>query len=200
MSRPPTFSELMESVRRGDVEALDKLLFEYGDAVRREARFTLLDTRLRRFIGESDIYQTVVMRFVAGLREGNFLIDSPEDLIRLLKGIARTRVAELVRYWHAQRRNLSREADLKASGTEQLSTLDAGPLELLAQAESLQQVNSRLSALDQKIFAWRDVGQTWSEIAARLDATSADAVRKQHERALAKVAADLDGKVSSKLG
>jgi DNA-directed RNA polymerase specialized sigma24 family protein len=192
----PTFSELLARVREGEPEALRLLLVEYGDAIRREVRFTLLDARLRRFVGESDVYQSVVMRFFSGAIDGNFTIDSAEDLVRLLKGIARTRIAELIRFWHAQRRNISRNTELGESSQLADNLRSCGVV--LETAELAEAAASLLAPADRQILAWRENGWSWQRIAEQLGAPSSDAVRKQHERALARIAAQLDrsGRIS----
>lgn len=187
------FSELMLRVRQGDADALEAVLDEYGEAIRREVRFTLLDTRLRSFVGDSDIYQSVIFRFFSRMREGDFQIETPADLVRLLKGIARTRIAELVRFWHAQRRDLSRNVSNELVLSANATDTDGGPDELLARAELAEAIQKRLSSRDSEILQCREDGLNWSEIAVRLGVSSGEAVRKQHTRSLARIAAELGG-------
>jgi len=60
-----------------------------------------------------------------------------------------------------------------------------------ARVELLEQALTHLSEQDCRILDWRHENVAWPEIARRLNADSAEAVRKQHERALARVARDL---------
>lgn len=186
-----SFAELVALVRQGDAAALEKMLDDYGEAIRREIKFTLLDQRLRRFVDDSDIYQSVVMRFFSGLREGHFQIESSEELLRLLKGIAHTRIAELVRYWHAQRRDLSRSDSLSAPPTDMADADGIQPLDAMELAEVIATMEKSLSPEDRQILRWRDDGLHWLEIAGRLGSPSSESARKQHERALAKIARHL---------
>jgi len=186
------FSELMLRVRQGDADALRVVLDDYGEAIRREVRFTLLDTRLRRFVGDSDVYQSVVIRFFAGMRNGNFRVDSSTDLVRLLKGIARNRIAELVRFWHAQRRDVSRTTNDDTVLSFDVSKHELTPDEVLARAETAAAIQQRLAPRDLEIMQLRDDGQSWQEIAGRLSAVSGEAIRKQHMRALSRIAAELN--------
>jgi hypothetical protein len=182
------FAALMVSVQQGDADAFGELLREYGESIRREIRFTLLDRRLRRFVGDSDVYQSVVVRFFSGVRDGHFKIESSEELVRLLKGITHTRIAELVRYWHAQRRDLSRTDSLTDNSSVLVQDDQVLPLDALEFQEVVTSMEKALTPMDRQILRWRDEGAAWSEIAARLGAVSGEAARKQHERALALVA------------
>ncbi len=152
------FTALVRRVRSEDPEAQQELLERYGDALRREIRFTLLDARLRQFIGESDIYQSVVCRFYAGMTNGGFVVESPADLLALLKGIARTRIAELVRYWHAQKRDLNRNVALNVTSTRDTTAIVPSPLDIMERHELLASINGRLPDRDRKILNWRVEG------------------------------------------
>lgn len=189
------FSELMLRVRQGDAGALQSVLDDFGEAIQREVRFTLLDTRLRRFVGDSDVYQSVILRFISGMRDGHFQIETPKDLVRLLKGIARTRIAELVRFWHAQRRDLSRTAVTEDALFGQVSEGEFSPIDVLEQAELAAAVQDRLTPRDCEILRLRDEGLSWSDIAIHLGAFSGEAIRKQHTRSLARIAAELNAAI-----
>jgi len=65
-----TLTTLIERIRRGDSEAVRLFVDEYQGAVEREVRFALLDRRLRRIVSESDVKQSVIMRFVVDLWAG----------------------------------------------------------------------------------------------------------------------------------
>jgi DNA-directed RNA polymerase specialized sigma24 family protein len=190
------FADLILRVRAGDTEAVEAVMTHYGEALQREVRFTLLDSRLRRFIGDSDVFQSVIFRFVNGMREGSYTVETPTDLLRLLKGIARNRIAELVRFWHAQRRDLSRNADYDAALTADPSDEAETPDHVLARAELASCIQERLEVGDCEIMLLRDEGLSWSAIAERLGAVSGEALRKRHTRAMAQIAAEFSQQVS----
>lgn len=186
------FAELLSRVREGDETAFQELVNTYGPAIEREVRFTLLDARLRRFIGESDVYQSVIFRFYVRLRHGDFDIGTPSDLVGLLKGIARTRIAELVRFWHAQRRDVSLDVhDLIAPQSCGRSVIQAPVEDLLIQREVAETVRRRMSLHDQRVFEMREQGMSWADISAELNGASCEALRKQHRRELARIACEL---------
>lgn len=191
------FADLMELVQQGDGSAFQVILDEYGEAIQREVRFTLLDLRLRSCIGESDVFQSVVLRFFSGMREGQYHVETPRDLVGLLKGIARTRVAELARYWRAQRRDVRRNLSLSAIDAEEARDNDRRVVDVLADAELAQAAGDRLSPQDRQILDWRDDGLSWAEIASRLGFMSAGAVRKRHERSLSRIAIEFGSGTSA---
>lgn len=191
MTEVEKFTGQMLRVRQGDHEAMSEILSEYGEAIQREVRFTLLDARLRRFVSDSDVFQSVVCRFYSGMQNGSFTISEPADLVRLVKGIARTRIAELVRFWHAKKRDLSRAINIDNDALEIASKL-ISPDESLARAELVAAVQNRLNANDSKILEFRDEGLSWDEIASRLNAISGEAIRKQHSRSISRIADELN--------
>jgi hypothetical protein len=184
------FGNLIERVRVGEVGAVDELLSEYGDTIRREVRFNLLDQRLRRVVGESDIFQSVVSRFVFQLRDGDFHFESGKDVVNLLKVMVRARVAQHARFWAAQRRDLTRNHPL---GTEYRVHPDPQRSVdvTVSDAELAGVASAIIPEVDRRILGWRDSGMCWSEIGARLGRRSADSVRKAHERCLLRVRAAL---------
>jgi hypothetical protein len=93
------FRELLNRLRAGDEDAASELIERFGDCVRREIRFRLRDSRLFRVVGESDLFQSAVSRFLWGLKLGQFDLDKPEELIGLLRTIAERRVCAATRFW-----------------------------------------------------------------------------------------------------
>ena len=177
------FHTLIDRVRGGDSNASEQLVSEYGETIRREVRFSLLDQRLRRIVAESDIFQSVVSRFVFGLRDGDFEFQSGKDVVNLLKVMVRSRIAQHARFWSSQRRDVKRNRALISDDTGlQQDSLPLG--ERHANAEMAEKAMHLIPDQDRKILQWRDDGVDWTDIAERLDFPSADAVRKAHQRSL----------------
>jgi RNA polymerase sigma factor (sigma-70 family) len=170
---------------------MEQLLKEYGDAIQREIRFCLLDQRLRRVVGESDVFQSVIAQFALKLREGQYQFDTPSDLVGLLKTMARTHVAHLARFWQARRRDLRKSTGLDAEGVTESPDHDPTASSVVARVERLELALARLSERDRQILDWRHENVTWPEIARRLNVPSSEALRKQHQRALARVAQEI---------
>lgn len=181
------FFGLIDRVRTGDEYAVRVFLDRYSDAIRREIRFSLLDSRLRRVVGEGDIYQSVVSRFVLDLMAGNYDLDCPQDVVRLLKVITRKRVAQEARYWSAQRRDLRRNEPLDRHGEFPAAQREVLPWDQLDAAELAEKAFRCLPDRDRLILRWREDGVSWAGVAQRTGGQP-EAVRKRHKRSLARVA------------
>ncbi len=186
-----SFTELIERVRTGDEEAVRILHDEYGEALEREVRFALYDNRLRRIVGESDICQSVFMRFCVGLWAGNYEIETPAQLIALLKVMVRSRVVDWARYAKSDRRDMRRSQSLEAEGSDAPRKTDPTPSEIVSNAELLSKFRSMLSARELRILELKQDRKKWSEIAADLGEESPEALRKHYERSVARILAKM---------
>jgi hypothetical protein len=120
------------------------------------------------------------MRFCLGLWAGNLDAESPEQLVGLLKTMVRARVVDWVRYSRAQRRDVRRDAYLEP----EIQSQQPAPQQLASQRELVSLFRSQLSAEELQILDLRQQQLGWQEIALKLGAPSADAVRKRYERAM----------------
>ena len=68
----------------------------------------LRDPRMRRVFDSMDICQSVMASFFLRAAVGDFDLDEPSQLIRLLVGMARNRLAEHVRFHQRHRRDVRR--------------------------------------------------------------------------------------------
>jgi DNA-directed RNA polymerase specialized sigma24 family protein len=185
------FGQLVKRAQDGDADAMERLLAEYGDAIQREIRFCMLDQRLRRVVGESDVFQSVIAQFALKLRDGQYHFDTPSDLVGLLKTMARAHVAHLARFWQARRRDLRKNTGIDAEGVTEPAAHDPTASTVVARVEMLELALARLSDRDRQILDWRQDGVIWQEVARRLNVPSSEALRKQHERAVARVAQEV---------
>jgi RNA polymerase sigma-70 factor (ECF subfamily) len=147
---------------------------------------------MRRVADSVDICQSVLGNFFARAALGQFDLNEPAQLVRLLVTMARNRVTDLVRQQHADRRDLRRESPLDAycrTGAEPVSTAPS-PSRIIAGKELLEQVRDRLSADERAIADRRADGSDWSQIAQQVGGTP-EALRKRLARALDRVAAEL---------
>jgi DNA-directed RNA polymerase specialized sigma24 family protein len=186
------FRELINRLRAGEEDAASELIDRFGDCVRREIRFRLRDSRLFRVVGESDLFQSTVSRFLWGLKLGQFDLDKPEELVGLLRTIAERRVCAVARFWQAQRRDVRRHADLGYALQTEFTSADPTPSKAVSEKELVAETLTRLPEAARQVFHWRQDGLSWAQIAhLRGPAASPEAVRKQYERALDRVAAEL---------
>src|SRR5262249_11330376 len=144
--------------------------------------------RLRRLVDEDDICQSVMLSFFVRARLGQYDIAEPRELMRLLAGMARNKVAAQARRHAAERRDFRRVEGL--AGAVATCAPDASPSQVVATAELLAALRSRLSAEEQRMAELRVGGRSWAEVAHELGG-NADARRVQFQRAVSRVSREL---------
>src|SRR5205823_2760681 len=91
--------------RAGDEEAAAELVRLYEPAVRRTIRLQMRDPRLRRALDSVDICQSVLCSFFVRAALGQYDLQQPQDLCRLLAAMARNKVISQARRPHVTRRD-----------------------------------------------------------------------------------------------
>jgi RNA polymerase sigma-70 factor (ECF subfamily) len=188
MSDDVDFAEFIRRIRAGDAEAAVELVRRYEPVVRLEVRVRLADPRLRRAFDSVDVCQSVLANFFVRAAAGDYELEKPHDLVRLLVGMARRKLAFQVRRERAQCRDHRRVT----AAVDAVAALDAGPSpsQEVAARELLAAFCQRLSEEERELARRRSEGQGWSEIATALGGT-AQARRKQLERAVERVSRQL---------
>ena len=189
MSGTSAFSELMRRVRAGDQDAAAELVRQYESIIRRTVRFRLVDARLGAVLDSMDICQSVLGSFFVRAAAGQYDLDNPEQLVKLLVRMARNKLASQARKEHAERRDNRRVAGGDVDATN-LPAPDPTPSRQLASEELLQAVYDKLTAHERQLVELRHQGHDWAAIAAQLD-SDAVVLRKQLSRALDRVTRQL---------
>ena len=191
MSSTPV-ADLLGKVRGGDAAAAEELVRTYEPELRRAIRVRLTDARLRRLIDSIDICQSVLAGFFVRTAAGQYDIQTPEELLKLLVTMARNRVVDWARRSQADRRDGRRDVSIEyEDGLQmQFASPQPGPASVLVNRELLEQVRSRLSAEELKLMEQRAEGLDWNQIAATTG-DQANAVRMRLTRALDRVAEQL---------
>jgi RNA polymerase sigma-70 factor (ECF subfamily) len=179
------FAELIRRVRAGDEDAATDLVQHYEPAIRRVVRVHMRDPRLRRVLDSTDICQSVLATFFVRANLGEYELDTPEDLLKLLATIARHKVANQVKRQQADRRDYRRE-ELVGDQGSMLQSPQAGPAELAEARELLAKVREQLSDDERDLAERRARGNSWAEIAA-VGGGTAEGMRKKLTRALDRV-------------
>lgn len=185
-------AELLGRVRTGDPAAAEDLVRTYEPELRRAIRVRLTDARLRRLVDSIDICQSVLAGFFVRTAAGQYDIQTPEELLKLLVTMARNRVIDWARRSQADRRDGRRNVSIQnADGSElQFESSQPGPASVLVNRDLLEQVRNRLNADELKLMEQRAEGQNWNDIAASTG-EHANAVRMRLTRALDRVAEEL---------
>jgi RNA polymerase sigma factor (sigma-70 family) len=184
MEEGSAFLDLIHRVRDGDPQAAVELVRCYEPAVRRVVRLQLRDRRLRRVFDSLDVCQAVLASFFIRAAAGQFDLDHPGQLLRLLIIMARNKFATLARHSYVLRRDVSPEIVAKES--KSWVAPGPGPYEQAASRDLLREVFARLSAEERLLANRRADRREWTQIAAELGG-SPEALRKKLARALNRV-------------
>jgi RNA polymerase sigma-70 factor (ECF subfamily) len=184
------FRQLVERVRLGERDAAAELVRLYEPEIRRSIRVRLTDPRLRRVIDSLDVCQSVLANFFVRVSLGEFDLDQPSDLIRLLVAMVRHKVVDQTRRHHADIRDARRVEGLTDSRIDRLPSGAATPERIATDRDLLNSVRSRLSEEERFLADQRALGREWPELAKEL-ASAPDALRKKLSRALDRVSREL---------
>jgi DNA-directed RNA polymerase specialized sigma24 family protein len=104
MAPDHSFRDLVRRVRGGDEAAAAELVRHYGETLRRAVRARLTDPELGRLLDSMDICQSVLASFFVRAAAGQYDLDSPGQLVRLLAAMARHKLLRQVGRLRADRR------------------------------------------------------------------------------------------------
>jgi RNA polymerase sigma-70 factor (ECF subfamily) len=93
MAEEHTFRELIRRVRAGEEQAAAELVRRYEPAIRRAVRVRLRGPHLRCLLDSMDVCQSVLLNFFVRAAAGQFELDTPEQVLKLLATMARHRLA-----------------------------------------------------------------------------------------------------------
>ena len=189
MSEDESFQDLIRRVRARDEQAAAELVRRYESAIRRAARIWLNGHALNHLVDSTDICQSVLAAFFLRAASGQFHLDKPRQLLKLLLTMAHNKVVNLALKHSAARRNHRR---LRQVGPDATMLVDSspGPSELASLRELYEESRKRLSEEERWLVEQRVAGTSWMEIAAKVG-QSPDAVRMQWRRAVDRVAREV---------
>jgi RNA polymerase sigma-70 factor (ECF subfamily) len=177
------FAELIRQVRAGDADAAAEVVRRYEPEIRRAVRLRLTDPGLRRVLDSMDVCQSVFANFFVRAAAGQFDLDQPDQLLRLLIVMARNKLHDEVSYHQAARRDQRRlEADPAVRLDEARSTTPS-PSSVLSARELLEALRSALTPAERELADQRALGRDWKSIAAERGERP-DTLRKRLSAAL----------------
>jgi RNA polymerase sigma-70 factor (ECF subfamily) len=184
------YSDFLRRLRAGDEAAAAELVRRYEPEIRLEIRtwLRLRNPRLRRVFDSMDVCQSVLGSFFVRAAVGDFDVERPDQLVRLLVGMARNKLAERVRHHQRRRRDVRRVEG--GGGPEAAAVESETPSQLVAGRELLQEFRRRLSDEERRLADLRAQGGEWAAIAAELGGTP-EALRKQLARAVERIELEL---------
>jgi RNA polymerase sigma-70 factor (ECF subfamily) len=178
------FDAFIARIRAGDEQAAAELVRIYEPLIRREVRLQIRDRRLNRLFESRDISQSVLGSFFVRTALGEYDLETPGHLVRLLVVMTRNKVATAAQKQHRQRRDNRRNA-----GPEELERAIApgpSPSELISGQELLERFRAGFTDEERAIAGLRKDGLGWDEITAQLGGTP-QARRMQLARAVERV-------------
>jgi DNA-directed RNA polymerase specialized sigma24 family protein len=186
-----TFDELIRAVRAGDEGAAAELVRRYEPEMTRAVRAPMQRLRLHRVLDPADITQTVLARFFYHAAAGDFELDEPLQVQKLLLTMARKQVISEARRYLATRRD-TRRLDESFSERKLNSIEDRNPCPSMVAAvnELLGEMYRLFTPQERYIADQRSQGRNWQDLAAEVGG-SPEGLRKRFERALDRVARQL---------
>jgi RNA polymerase sigma-70 factor (ECF subfamily) len=189
MSEYDSFRQLLVRIRAGDEAAAAELVRRYEPAIRRAARVRLRDPRLKRLLDSTDICQSVLGSFFVRAALGQYELERPEQLLRLLVVMARNKLANQAHRQEAECRDHHR-VEARPADEWELPARDADPGRQMAARELLEEARRRLSPDERRLLQLRETGREWNQIATEVGGRP-EALRKQLARAVERVTKEL---------
>jgi RNA polymerase sigma-70 factor (ECF subfamily) len=186
MSDGEAYTDFILRIRAGDEQAAAELVRRYESLIRREVRLQLEDRRLNRLFDSMDVCQSVLASFFVRTAAGQFDLDRPDQLVRLLVTMARNKLASEARRQRRHRRD-DRRVGSDSEALAAVADPSPGPSATVAGEELLKQFRGCLDPEELRIADFRAEGLPWAEIAARLGGT-AQSRRMQYTRAVDRAA------------
>lgn len=165
------FADFIRRIRAGDDEAARELVTRYEPIIRREVRVRLRDPRLYSRFDWTDVCQSVMASFFVRAAAGQFDLEQPDQLLRLLVVMARHKLAKEERRHRAGRRDYRRLEPADPAHLEERAAAAPSPSRLVAGRELLDEFRRRLSDEERQLADLRAAGYEWAEIASRLGGT-----------------------------
>ena len=192
MAESSEFVEFIRRIRAGDDQAARELVQRYEPVIRRQVRVRLSDPRLSSRFDSADVCQSVMASFFVRAAAGQFDLEQPDQLLRLLVVMARRKLSEQVRRHRAGRRDYRRSEGGDPVDLEGQSAATPSPSRLIAGKEMLDAFRRLMTVEEWQLADLRSQGYAWAEIAGRLGGTPR-ARSKQLERALDRIEQHFEG-------
>jgi RNA polymerase sigma-70 factor (ECF subfamily) len=170
MSQIPGDQSLLQLWRAGDQKAAREIVDRYIDRLLDLAR-RRLSQRLARRVDPEDIVQSVFRTFFDRARAGQFHVEDPDDLCKLLMRITLHKTLRQAAFHRAAKRDLNQEAVSGSDEQDHLrEVLDREPTPEAASIlmDELDQMLNQLRPEDGQIIDLRLQGYTNVEIAEKL--------------------------------
>jgi RNA polymerase sigma-70 factor (ECF subfamily) len=183
------FQELIRRVRGRDEQAATDLVKRYERAIRVAVRVRLRGADLRGLLESTDICQSVLASFFVRAALGQYELDTPQQLLRLLTAMARHKLLNQARKQRTARRDVGRE-ERDPDAVHAVVDPAPDPGEIVADRELVDRLYARLPEDARWLADQRAQGRGWDDLAAEAGA-SPDALRMRLKRTVNEAAQNL---------
>lgn len=187
MTEVDEFEFFINRIRAGDSAAAEEFVKRFEPIVRREIRMHMVDSRMTRVYDSTDFSQAVLATFFLRVSNGEYEINEPTDLVRLLISIARNKLASGARKLLSEKRDGHRR-DVDSQVLSKVPDISDTPSNAVEMLELVTKAREQLSDEERTIVEMRGQGKAWVEIAESMGGT-AQSRRMQLTRALDRVSA-----------
>ena len=108
LSDQKMFEDFVRRVRAGDEQAAEELVQLYEPLIRRELRIKMTDRRMSQLFDTVEICQSIWSSFFVRVAAGQYDLESPQHLAKLLSTMAKNKLAFQARMQHAKKRDVNR--------------------------------------------------------------------------------------------
>lgn len=181
------FARMIDQLVRHDDSAIAELIHHYERDVCRQVEADLRRCSLGRLVDAADIWQAVLLRFYRRASEGRLELTEPEQLLHLLRTMARNELRDQARWARRACRDIQRERIHDDRKLRALADDRPGPAAAAETHDLLERALRQLHHNERElVLGWAD-GRTWQELTAG-PADTAEAARKRFDRVIARLA------------
>jgi RNA polymerase sigma factor (sigma-70 family) len=185
----PGFADFVRRIRAGDDQAAKELVTRFESLIRREVRLRISGSQVNRAFDSLDVSQSVLANFLMRAATGQFELERPDQLARLLVTMARNKLVSRVRSERRQIRDI-RRVTAEPQALDQVVDQQPSPSEIVARRELLERLRTLLSDEERQIIDLRNQGLGWDEVATKLGG-SGQARRMQMSRGIERLTRQL---------
>ena len=187
-----TSAELLARFHSGEESAAEQIFHRYAERLVLLAR-SRLSSRLAGKTDPEDVALSAWRSFFVGAKQGQFTLNAPGDLWRLLVSITLHKLYRQARHHAAARRSIGREQSLHQTAEELLSFANQDPSaeEALALAEEVEAIMAKLDVAGRRVLELRLQGEQIAAIAQ---------LTRRSERTVRRILAQIRGLVAARFG
>ena len=172
------FANLVGSLKKGDHEAVEEIWKSFGPDLRRRARTRLRQYGMMGHTDSMDICNSVLMELV---RQQNFEINDPKDLIKYIRAAIDNQVRDEYKMLTRARRDIRRNENAPVEEHRILNE-NTSPSQIMVRNEIFERLVRQLGPDGEIILRLVKEEHSWDSIAKQVRST-ADAVRMRWKRA-----------------